>query len=176
MSISIHALLAESDLRETVPSGRHVIFLSTLSLRRATRASPRLKERIKDFYPRSPCGERHLIDDNSLASGIFLSTLSLRRATQGNKFRQSRNSHFYPRSPCGERQISENRYKRTSYFYPRSPCGERQDTLSTPNRPKEFLSTLSLRRATWHIHGFLRGLPISIHALLAESDGLFLCL
>ena len=130
----------------------------------------------QNFYPRSPCGERHLIDDNSLASGIFLSTLSLRRATQGNKFRQSRNSHFYPRSPCGERQISENRYKRTSYFYPRSPCGERQDTLSTPNRPKEFLSTLSLRRATWHIHGFLRGLPISIHALLAESDGLFLCL
>ena len=56
----------------------------------------------------------------------------------------------------------------------------------------EFLSTLSLRRAThydnynlhcveisihallaesdWHIHGFLRGLSISIHALLAESD------
>ena len=171
MSISIHALLAESDLRETVPSGRHVIFLSTLSLRRATRASPRLKERIKDFYPRSPCGERHLIDDNSLASGIFLSTLSLRRATQGNKFRQSRNSHFYPRSPCGERRgiftafcvdclflstLSLRRATGFFYafdfelrnFYPRSPCGERQAGKRTqqPNN------------------------QISIHALLAESD------
>ena len=55
-------------------------------------------------------------------------------------------------------------------FYPRSPCGERQDTVSTPNRPEEFLSTLSLRRATWP--GLLARpfFLISIHALLAESD------
>ena len=37
---------------------------------------------------------------------------------------------------------------RVSYFYPRSPCGERHcDTLSAL-APEEFLSTLSLRRAT----------------------------
>ena len=34
------------------------------------------------------------------------------------------------------------------YFYPRSPCGERQDTVSAQDRQEEFLSTLSLRRAT----------------------------
>ena len=35
----------------------------------------------QDFYPRSPCGERHT--GNSIGRGniIFLSTLSLRRAT-----------------------------------------------------------------------------------------------
>ena len=57
--ISIHALLAESDLRETVPRGRHVIFLSTLSLRRATPASVTPAASRRNFYPRSPCGERH---------------------------------------------------------------------------------------------------------------------
>ena len=33
-----------------------------------------------------------------------------------------------------------------------------------------FLSTLSLRRATYAIQGAHRWAPISIHALLAESD------
>ena len=56
--ISIHALLAESDVN---------ISLALLAL--------------GDFYPRSPCGERpdSLTDD--VSTGGFLSTLSLRRAT-----------------------------------------------------------------------------------------------
>ena len=36
--------------------------------------------------------------------------------------------------------------------------------------PREFLSTLSLRRATNAAYGALDGASISIHALLAESD------
>ena len=44
--------------------------------------------------------------------------------------------------------MSYNQYNNTNHFYPRSPQGERP----------------------WHIHGFLRGLPISIHALRKESD------
>ena len=35
-----------------------------------------------------------------------------------------------------------------------------------------FLSTLSLRRATWHLHCVFIFAGISIHALLAESDSL----
>ena len=102
-------------------------FLSTLSLRRATRAasitptasrnfyprSPcgeRLIDTSKDtiktvnFYPRSPCGERH---DGLIASANFckfLSTLSLRRATRINNVSTIRITNFYPRSPCGERR------------------------------------------------------------------------
>ena len=35
-----------------------------------------------------------------------------------------------------------------TYFYPRSPCGERQPAEHHANSQQEFLSTLSLRRAT----------------------------
>ena len=34
-------------------------FLSTLSLRRATTTHPRSCNAKSNFYPRSPCGERH---------------------------------------------------------------------------------------------------------------------
>ena len=79
------------------------------------------------------------------------------------------------------------------YFYPRSPCGERPILYfvsplivwisihallaesdhygwSWYDDFTEFLSTLSLRRATWSVDvpGWILG--ISIHALLAESD------
>ena len=124
--ISIHALLAESDL----------------SISKTVR-------RIWHFYPRSPCGERHIC-------------LSIRK---------KRHNNFYPRSPCGERPLfavlflrgryisihallaeSDASYppaiSKNSNFYPRSPCGERhklQDGRNSQN-------------------------IISIHALLAESD------
>ena len=57
--ISIHALLAESDAQATIRNTYRWQFLSTLSLRRATALPPRLAKRPCDFYPRSPCGERH---------------------------------------------------------------------------------------------------------------------
>ena len=56
--ISIHALLAESDAVMDnivfVPGE----FLSTLSLRRATLFFQYTKFKSRNFYPRSPCGER----------------------------------------------------------------------------------------------------------------------
>ena len=39
-------------------------------------------------------------------------------------------------------------WTRTEYFYPRSPCGERLKTGILLNLTFQFLSTLSLRRAT----------------------------
>ena len=39
----------------------------------------------------------------------------------------------------------------TRHFYPRSPCGERQQHQSEPKHQQRFLSTLSLRRATYGI-------------------------
>ena len=55
-------------------------------------------------------------------------------------------------------------------FYPRSPCGERRIKVSILFTPAEFLSTLSLRRATFSGSAWVQEFPISIHALLAESD------
>ena len=149
-SISIHALLAESDIsRVSVvflclyfyprsPCGerppkvfRHCttyLFLSTLSLRRATlkRFPPTCI--IRHFYPRSPCGERRQLPAPKPPIMIrFLSTLSLRRATYLGAGKSCDVCYFYPRSPCGERLIiSPHSTPDNGNFYPRSPCGERQ--------------------------------------------------
>ena len=102
------------------------------------------------FYPRSPCGERRSVSIWLLLYRIFLSTLSLRRATISIS------------SPLS--------FWRN--FYPRSPCGERQSWATRARAAQLFLSTPSLRRATI-LGNPCAGCPaISIHALLAESDGL----
>ena len=171
--ISIHALLAESD------SIRHIS-----------------QTRSKHFYPRSPCGERHntaslmkcqvkflstlslrratlltltigfsgrvFLSTLSLrratmsvvflllAVGVFLSTLSLRRATAFTMIITICIALFL--STLSLRRATANWFDLwgwAEYFYPRSPCGERR-----------------------HWPGFpVVGRSISIHALLAESDG-----
>ena len=64
MNISIHALLAESDIMYALVLANAMLFLSTLSLRRATRVCQGNKFRQCHFYPRSPCGERHSANCN----------------------------------------------------------------------------------------------------------------
>ena len=124
--ISIHALLAESDIRNAEAVSKYMIFLSTLSLRRATVMPVESFSGNRHFYPRSPCGER-LIDnvhalqydiisihallaesdltqaDLANRAELFLSTLSLRRATIDTSKDVIKTANFYPRSPCGER-------------------------------------------------------------------------
>ena len=79
--ISIHALLAESDPPYLPTRGVWRKFQSTLSLRRATghRGTSFLSGCY--FNPRSPCGERHLLANYLDNQEEFQSTLSLRRAT-----------------------------------------------------------------------------------------------
>ena len=196
ISISIHALLAESDKPTTGRNDQNNVFLSTLSLRRATASRFHLRATFsisihallaesdvtgslrryveKHFYPRSPCGERPLY-----------------------ALCRSRIADFYPRSPCGERLYVNHCFHHPSnYFYPRSPCGERREREPALSQSSAFLSTLSLRRATRRhrrnnrspIHFYprspcgerlillivrKRARVISIHALLAESDQTF---
>ena len=146
--ISIHALLAESD----------------------SRAKTILAE-IGNFYPRSPCGERHII------AGARNNAINFYpRSPCGERppfvMLSSGRVYFYPRSPCGERRFRSWLIPRNRNFYPRSPCGERRLQLFLYYQDNRFLSTLSLRRATsLGLLGWLRVL-ISIHALLAESDGI----
>ena len=82
-TISIHALLAESDCSFRCVPPPSDTFLSTLSLRRATGATPLLTAMAEYFYPRSPCGERLFETVQIAILDTFLSTLSLRRATSG---------------------------------------------------------------------------------------------
>ena len=81
LKISIHALLAESDLFEYIQAGTGILFLSTLSLRRATGSICFDSRLLNYFYPRSPCGERQSSRAGICEQIKFLSTLSLRRAT-----------------------------------------------------------------------------------------------
>ena len=122
------------------------------------------------FYPRSPCGERHVVCRNCETTVLFLSTLSLRRATKVSVIVPSDSLYFYPRSPCGERHHRSSGNSVDTYFYPRSPCGERQENTTQKAKAKAFLSTLSLRRATMFVNLRVLDGSISIHALLAESD------
>ena len=129
LPISIHALLAESDAILLLLYFMTSLFLSTLSLRRATHRQYSFDPHFVDFYPRSPCGERLQRDEQPRQQAErFLSTLSLRRATLTKPWKLQCKTYFYPRSPCGERP------------------GER----STKSSFRGFLSTLSLRRATGH--------------------------
>ena len=146
--ISIHALLAESDLCAFVSLFGVFLFLSTLSLRRATCASPFSIFWICHFYPRSPCGERHLQHlPYGANSCISIHALLAESDSVGHRFAA------FP-----------------LYFYPRSPCGERRTLRRTCGGFLLFLSTLSLRRATVFSTLSALSTDISIHALLAESD------
>ena len=148
ISISIHALLAESDPR---------------------RQQPRQTQRY--FYPRSPCGERPPVREIIQWEGIFLSTLSLRRATRSRSGRTSTSAFLSTLSLRRATAAPVCPGLKDRYFYPRSPCGERlRRATGTAGSlaisihallaesdyglirpiiyPTLFLSTLSLRRAT----------------------------
>ena len=60
-SISIHALLTESDIWEPACGDGHIVFQSTLSSRRATWRRWRWRRSCPHFNPRSPHGERRTI-------------------------------------------------------------------------------------------------------------------
>ena len=123
-------------------------FLSTLSLRRATGTPERVSSTFaisihallaesdrsqscagkvqKDFYPRSPCGERLFIQQ------------------QLRKYKD-----FYPRSPCGERPryLRYSSQVRIISIHALLAESDQQFRANFQGDPK-FLSTLSLRRAT----------------------------
>ena len=101
----------------------------------------------------------------------FLSTLSLRRATPSSGAPRLSAMHFYPRSPCGERRAGRWRSGQVWYISIHALLAE-SDFPQQSSRPRAalFLSTLSLRRATFTCGASTNNVNISIHALLAESD------
>ena len=128
-------------------------FLSTLSLRRATSNSGRIFRETPNFYPRSPCGERPAqLAASQAAQNISIHAL-LAESDGSERILWPVMRNFYPRSPCGERPTTATTCVAIANFYPRSPCGERQK-MGYAERLKLY---------------------ISIHALLAESDTVRLC-
>ena len=87
-----------------------------------------------------------------LLFNLFLSTLSLRRATCWTVYQFDDKQHFYPRSPCGERQ--------------RLSIKIRLELLISIHALLAESDGLKLVKANTSEH------LISIHALLAESDAL----
>ena len=150
ITISIHALLAESD------SGR---------IRRFSTPA--------DFYPRSPCGERPRRTYQQGEKLTFLSTLSLRRATQYACKGILCNQFLSTLSLRRATILFGGALLCIVYFYPRSPCGERLP-LKSESLTTYFISIHALLAES--DFGFCDLEPIwntiSIHALLAESDQL----
>ena len=81
-SISIHALLAESDNPLKLAQTSLIISIHAL-----------LAESDFELFPKR------------FSNSLFLSTLSLRRATHDGRVNLFGFQHFYPRSPCGERPL-----------------------------------------------------------------------
>ena len=146
--ISIHALLAESDRSLLLPVRGSRISIHALLAESDIDAAVEVAH-IRNFYPRSPCGERPPFS-TALRPAANISIHALLAESD-------------PPTPCAP--------TRNWYFYPRSPCGERRIEAKDAKIAEQFLSTLSLRRATWWLRCWkLAARDISIHALLAESD------
>ena len=126
------------------------LFLSTLSLRRATMIHPLLCNAKPNFYPRSPCGERLMGIPATWCWTAFLSTLSLRRATCDTLSALAPEEFLSTLSLRRATMIHPLLCNAKPNFYPRSPCGERR----------------------LHFGYVTNSVIISIHALLAESDPL----
>ena len=196
--ISIHALLAESDNCTSMgrpkrlyfyprsPCGERLImyafklanlmlFLSTLSLRRATVNVSASGSTKPNFYPRSPCGERRVSETLVPRQYQFLSTLSLRRATNDYErycirarisihalLAESDNVRLQTRQPYAisihallaeSDQLYINGTAETIIFL--STLSLRRATcqrIGIRVNKTQFLSTLSLRRATAKVH------------------------
>ena len=157
--ISIHAPREGSDVEFLLDFYRQ----SVISIHAPREGSDEVlqgeRHQQRDFYPRSPRGERLSIRDIALIVTLFLSTLPARGATpptartvrpctaflstlpargatSPSPRRHCIASYFYPRSPRGERLAPAVCAAVPSHFYPRSPRGERRPCPHLmPQRP-----------------------------------------
>ena len=169
--VSIHALLAECDLRLS---------------RSGFPASC--------FNPRTPCGVRRSPPDCGCRDEMFQSTHSLRSATgiySTDEAVVAVSIHallaecdwicangtcpgrcFNPRTPCGVRLEFPVFYKHIAGFNPRTPCGVRQYFGGTTSTQNGVSIHALLAECDWERLLRTRSRTVSIHALLAECDGM----
>ena len=152
--ISIHALLAESDIVYAVKLADAMLFLSTLSLRRATAclsacfvgASISIHALLAESDSRpKPLKSRRI---------VFLSTLSLRRATS-YYLHTHRPLKFLSTLSLRRATFCSSDIKKTckALISIHALLAESDEpTTDRNNKNNIFLSTLSLRRATAKVH------------------------
>ena len=150
--ISIHALLAESDLLNNEAVSITASFLSTLSLRRATIYPSQCRTFANDFYPRSPCGERPSFAGLCKTNFPFLSTLSLRRATLILPSRFTASAFLSTLSLRRATAVCNQLLFDTLISIHALLAESDQSRSRKTGRLLPFLSTLSLRRATPRCH------------------------
>ena len=124
--ISIHALLAESDVMDALELANTMLFLSTLSLRRATVDEVSGDTWARDFYPRSPCGERRANSQRGRQEQrISIHALLAESDLSGSTKPKARRISIH--ALLAESDIIKIRFffRPPRNFYPRSPCGER---------------------------------------------------
>ena len=123
------------------------------------------------FYPRSPCGERpHAKLTGTLDYSISIHAL-LAESDPVCYAGDCTATNFYPRSPCGERPTSGILRFNPQDFYPRSPCGERLATRKQNYLCGNFYPRSPCGERLFEEQTEQESTVISIHALLAESDG-----
>ena len=192
--ISIHALLAESDSNACCAATISRLFLSTLSLRRATYYLADYGNNVAISIHALLAESDYIRSNVPNFSSISIHAL-LAESDGAATLAKYQYLHFYPRSPCGERLlltvVPYGQYKISIHALLAESDGWSLNIngamkisihalLAESDRIKfkldfvnqEFLSTLSLRRATGLGVGLYLTTEISIHALLAESDRL----
>ena len=171
-TISIHALLAESDDADRAALCERCIFLSTLSLRRATLAEVKMRRdtlisihallaESDHKYPRGRYGPGRISIHALLAESDASLEAYMRALSQISihaLLAESDTWEFLSQSMTCAFLSTLSLRRATLYGLCLPPVG------------KTFLSTLSLRRATEQSSSYNAYLEISIHALLAESD------
>ena len=192
--ISIHALLAESDTRKIRIFDNIFYFYPRSPCGERRFLAKPASTLQKHFYPRSPCGERQQRHRNKLSRNHNFYPRSpcgerqhpfcappinmnnfYPRSPCGERPVTARiidpTFDFYPRSPCGERQYWVGGYGTANNFYPRSPCGERRCRKTGSTAVTNFYPRSPCGERLTPARILSRLLLISIHALLAESDG-----
>ena len=147
-AVSIHALLAECD-----------------------RTRDKTPEPFSCFNPRTPCGVRQRNTKRKETIMKFQSTHSLRSATgyRGAGGAMDTVSIHALLAECDHQRGTTP--ETTKSFNPRTPCGVRLAIINGGNPGNEFQSTHSLRSATTDDAPTPAATAVSIHALLAECDG-----
>ena len=150
VTISIHALLAESD-RSRPRRGPDLLGISIHALLAESDLTSVVSSAgTMDFYPRSPCGERPTNHDQATKARQISIHALLAESDNILCVVSVQVGGFLSTLSLRRATGGDHHYLIPSNdFYPRSPCGERLSTRIIGFSGMVFLSTLSLRRATW---------------------------
>ena len=124
------------------------VFLSTLSLRRATTAPVTGGEATEYFYPRSPCGERPAAAVNNL-SVCVISIHALLAESDGDENDKFSRAYISIHALLAESDTGNASGIHTHWISIHALLAESDKAQDEyKDTVTEFLSTLSLRRAT----------------------------